>query len=80
MPHQHWIISLYTALGQPGGGGSLYPFAIFFTYYISRGLMTLSYTLTCVFSDATTVTLFLLLITSQECLNISLVATVSYHN
>ena len=54
MPHQHWIISSYTALGQPGGGGSLYPFAIFFIYYISIELMTLSYTLTCVFSDATT--------------------------
>ena len=32
-PYQHCIISSYIALGQPGGGGSLYPVAIFSMYY-----------------------------------------------
>jgi len=27
--HQHFIISSYTCLGHPGGGGSLYPFSTF---------------------------------------------------
>ena len=31
--HQHWIISSYITLGQPGGGGSLYPVVIFSIYY-----------------------------------------------
>ena len=44
MPHQHWIISSYIALGQPGGGGSLYPFAIFFTCYSVMELVALTCT------------------------------------
>ena len=31
--YQHCIISSYIALGQPGGGGSLYPVVILFMYY-----------------------------------------------
>ena len=34
--YQHWIISSYIALGQPGGGGSLYPVVILSTYYVEN--------------------------------------------
>jgi len=37
--YQHCIISSYIALGQPGGGGSLYPVAIFSTYYTEQNSM-----------------------------------------
>ena len=32
--YQHFIINLYTCLGQPGGGGSLYPFSTFWRAYV----------------------------------------------
>ena len=33
LSYQHCIISLYKAFEQPGGGGSLCPFIIYFKYY-----------------------------------------------
>jgi len=32
--YQHWIISSYIALGQPGGGGSRYPVMISSAHYV----------------------------------------------
>jgi len=40
--HQHWIMSSYMALGQPGGGGRRYPRSTSFSAYDRRNVHTVN--------------------------------------